>query len=211
MPETVGVHGQPVEDGAHVHVGAQFGAGIVGITGLVGEDHRIINALLPAQQVVIDGHVHGAGRGLKPHFRLVAAVVGGVDGQCINRIRQGGPTGVIEVKTSAAATPGQEVRAVVSEVRDGPAGLNNRKGDDAVRQDHGPAVVGHGYVGSGACAAAGDIGMGPRGSQEKEGQRKYRDQADAKNVIGSAQNLFLRTSPRKYPYKRRLQPPLYLV
>ena len=159
MPETVRIHAQPVEDRAYIHIGTQFGAGVVNVAGLVGEDHRIVDALLPAQQVVIDGHVHGAGCRLKPHFRLVAAVVGGVHGQCIDRIRQGGPTRVIEVKASPAAAPSQKVCTVVSEVRDAPAGLVDSEGNDAVGQDHGSAVVGHRYVGSRTGTAAGDIGL----------------------------------------------------
>jgi hypothetical protein len=62
LPEAVGIHAQPIEDGAHVHIGTQFSAGVVDVASLVGEDHRIVDTLLSAQEIVIDGHVHGAGR-----------------------------------------------------------------------------------------------------------------------------------------------------
>jgi hypothetical protein len=160
LPEPVRVHGQPVEDGAHVHVGTQFGAGIVNVAGLVGEDDRIVDALLPAQQVIIDGHVHRAFRRLEPHFRLVASVIRGVHGQRINGIRQNGPAGVVEVKVSPspAIAPGQKVYAVIDETRDVPVGRIDDEGDDAVGQRDVRAVLGHGHVGTRTGAATGDVG-----------------------------------------------------
>ncbi len=125
----------------------------------MGKNHRVVNSLLSAQQVVINRHVHGTGEGLEKNFRLGAAVIGGVDSQGIGGVREGGPAGVIKVKTSPAAAAGQKVGAVVGEVRDGSAGLVDGEGNNAVREDHRPAVVGHGNIGAGAGAAAGHIGV----------------------------------------------------
>ena len=123
LSEAVGVHAQPVEERAHVHVGAQFAAWVIGVVGLVGEDHRVVDALLPAEQVVINGHVHGVRRRLEPHFRLVTAVVGGVHAQRINGVRQGGPARTVEVKISPTVSSGQEVGPVIGEVGDVPVAL----------------------------------------------------------------------------------------
>ncbi len=165
LPEPVRIHHQPVEDGTHVHVGAQLGSWVVGISCLVGEDHRIVDALLAPQQVVIDRHVHRAGDGLKHDFRLVAAVVGGVDSQGISGVRKGGPAGVIIVKRSAApaVASGQKVRAVIDEAGDGSIGRVDDEGDDAVGQRDVGAVGRHRDIGSGAGATTGDVSLGKGG------------------------------------------------
>jgi hypothetical protein len=126
----------------------------------VSKDHRIVDALLPAQQIIIDGHVHGAGYRLKQNFRLVASVVGWVDGQRIGRVCQRGPAGAIKIEVASAVTSGQKVRPVVGEIRDIPVGRIDGDGNNAVRQDHVRAVGGNRDIGPGASAAAGDVGLG---------------------------------------------------
>ena len=170
MAETVGVHAQPVKDRAYVHVGPQFGAGVVRIAGLVGEDHRVVDALLPPEKVVINGHVHGVGVGLKPHFSLVAAVAGGVHGQGINGVRQTWPAGAVEIIGPPAMAPGQKVGSVVGEVGEVPVALVDGKGNDAVRQDYGSPVIRDGDVAASPGSTSGNIGerRGGMGKGQKD-------------------------------------------
>ena len=159
LAETVGVHGEPVEDGAHVDVRSQFGAGIVGIAALVREDERVVKALLAAVQVEVDRRVHGAARLLEPYFRLIAAIVGGVHHQGIDRVVEGRSTGAIDVKMPTATSSGQEVGAIIGKIRDiGVCGVDS-EGDDAVRQHDVRAVLGHGNVRSGTSASTSHIGV----------------------------------------------------
>jgi hypothetical protein len=167
LPESVRVHAQPVEDGSNVHVGPQFSARVVDVAGLVSKDHRIVDTLLSPKKVVVDGHVHGAGRRLEPHFRLVAPVVGGVHGQGIDGVRQGGAAGAVKVKVTAPISSGQEVRSVVGKIRNVTAGLIDGEGNDAVRQDHGTSVVRDRDIGSRSRASTRHIGLGGLGGKEK--------------------------------------------
>src|SRR5665213_3528907 len=100
LAETVGVHTCKVEDGAHIHVRAEFGAGVGGIGGLMGEDKRVVDALLAAEHVVIEGAIHGATQRLKLHFRLGAAVVRRIHRQRVGGGRQGGAAGAVDVKVA---------------------------------------------------------------------------------------------------------------
>ena len=126
----------------------------------MGENERIVEALLAAVEVKVEGRIHGASRLLKPHFRLIASVVCGIHRQCIGRIVKSRPTRPVDIKMPATAAPGQEVRAAVGEVRDIAIGLVDSEGDDAVGQYNRSPIIGHRDIGPGTSATPWNIGIG---------------------------------------------------
>jgi hypothetical protein len=103
---------------------------------------------------------------------LIATIVRGVHTQCIDGVRQRGPSGSVEVKGPTAAAACQEIHTVIGEVCDVSVGRVDGERNDAVGQHDIGAVLGHGNVGTLTGTATRYIGIRGRGYEKKHASPK---------------------------------------